>query len=186
MVQETASFWIFGSASSYFEHTELFSRGIGDTTDVVENRCTLFSKKGTGDYLRPEATASWCAHILNTGWDDGSAGEMWCAGRCSGTTPQGTVQTVWQVDFESIGASLPMPSRDYRHLPGTPSGGWASSPEVVINSVGCPGAAPTIGKRLTDYFESSKDKSLRDVVSGASKGPPAHIDCKRRRVQSGH
>ena len=42
-----------------FEHTELFQRGIGDTTDVVEKEMYTFTDRGNRSItLRPENTAS--------------------------------------------------------------------------------------------------------------------------------
>ena len=52
-----------------FEHTELFKRGIGDTTDVVEKEMYTFTDRGNRSItLRPENTASavraFCEHKL--------------------------------------------------------------------------------------------------------------------------
>lgn len=48
-----------------FEHTELFERGVGDTTDVVEKQMYTFTDKGGRSVtLRPEGTASVARSFL--------------------------------------------------------------------------------------------------------------------------
>ena len=50
-----------------FEHTELFCRGVGETTDVVEKEMYTFADKGGRSItLRPELTASMSAHTSKT------------------------------------------------------------------------------------------------------------------------
>ncbi len=50
-----------------FESTDLFARGVGDSTDVVQKEMYTFKDKGDRSItLRPEGTAaSLCVHILN-------------------------------------------------------------------------------------------------------------------------
>ncbi len=51
-----------------FEHTELFERGVGDTTDVVQKEMYTFTDKGGRSLsLRPEGTASVCRAVLEHG-----------------------------------------------------------------------------------------------------------------------
>ena len=51
-----------------FEHTELFQRGVGDTTDVVEKQMYTFEDKGGRSItLRPEGTAGAVRAMLETG-----------------------------------------------------------------------------------------------------------------------
>ena len=48
-----------------FEHTELFERGVGDTTDVVQKQMYTFNDKGGRSItLRPEGTSSVCRSFL--------------------------------------------------------------------------------------------------------------------------
>lgn len=52
-----------------FEHTELFARGVGDTTDVVQKEMyTFLDKGGRSITLRPEGTAALRAHFWSTGF----------------------------------------------------------------------------------------------------------------------
>ena len=65
-----------------FEHTELFSRGIGDGTDVVDKEMYTFNDKGGRSItLRPEATASMVrAYLENRMASLQQPVKLWCAG----------------------------------------------------------------------------------------------------------
>ena len=52
-----------------FEYTEVFQRGVGDTTDIVQKEMYTFEDRGGRSLtLRPEATAEWSAHSRNMAW----------------------------------------------------------------------------------------------------------------------
>lgn len=52
-----------------FEHTELFLRSVGDTTDVVEKQMYTFEDKGGRSItLRPEGTSALCAPCWKTAY----------------------------------------------------------------------------------------------------------------------
>jgi histidyl-tRNA synthetase len=69
-----------------FENTELFSRGVGDTTDIVEKEMYTFSDRGDRSMtLRPEATAGMVRSALEHNLCGGSSrkdssGKLWCWG----------------------------------------------------------------------------------------------------------
>ena len=185
MVQETARHFGYSEVHlPIFEHTELFSRGIGDTTDVVEKEMYTFLDKGDRSItLRPEATASMVrAYLEHRMGTMAQPVKMWCAGPMFRyERPQkGRYRQFWQVDFESIGASSPYADVEIiaislelfrrlglRHL------------EVVINSVGCPECRPDYRKRLTDYFESRKDNLCETCLGRLERNPLRILDCKR-------
>lgn len=185
MVQETARHFGYSEVHlPIFEHTELFSRGIGDTTDVVEKEMYTFLDKGDRSItLRPEATASMVrAYLEHRMTTLSQPVKMWCAGPMFRyERPQkGRYRQFWQVDFESIGASSPYADVEiiaislelFRRL-------GLSRLEVVINSVGCPECRPDYRKRLTDYFESRKDKLCETCLGRLERNPLRILDCKR-------
>ena len=58
MRKESASYGYKEIRTPVFEHTELFARGVGETTDVVQKEMYTFSTKGDSSItLRPEGTA---------------------------------------------------------------------------------------------------------------------------------
>lgn len=185
VVQETARHFGYSEVHlPIFEHTELFSRGIGDTTDVVEKEMYTFLDKGDRSItLRPEATASMVrAYLEHRMGTMSQPVKMWCAGPMFRyERPQkGRYRQFWQVDFESIGASSPYADVEiiaislelFRRL-------GLRRLEVVINSVGCPECRPSYRKRLTDYFESRKDKLCETCLGRLERNPLRILDCKR-------
>lgn len=65
MRKEAASYGYKEIRTPVFEHTELFQRGVGDTTDVVQKEMYTFDTKGgTSITLRPEGTAGAARALL--------------------------------------------------------------------------------------------------------------------------
>lgn len=167
-----------------FEHTELFARGIGDTTDVVEKEMYTFLDKGDRSItLRPEATASMVRSYLEHRMAIlPQPVKVWCAGPMFRyERPQkGRYRQFWQVDFESLGSSHPYADVEvislsleaFRRL-------GLSQLEVVINSVGCPVCRPDYRKRLTDYFASRVDELCETCKGRLERNPLRILDCKK-------
>ncbi|MDD2206760.1 MAG: histidine--tRNA ligase [Aminobacterium sp.] len=166
-----------------FEHTELFSRGIGETTDVVEKEMYTFEDRGGRSLtLRPEATASMIRCYLENKLNNGAQPvKLWCAGPMFRyERPQkGRYRQFWQLDFESIGSENPMIDVEvialslelYRRL-------GLQNLEVVINSVGCPECRPTYREKLKEYFKPQLDKLCKTCQSRFDRNPLRILDCK--------
>lgn len=167
-----------------FEHTELFSRGIGDTTDVVEKEMYTFLDRGDRSItLRPELTASmmrsYLEHDMNRGpqpvklW---SAGPMFRYER-----PQkGRYRQFTQVDFETLGVASPMADLEtidsameiYRRL-------GLSNLEVLINSVGCPVCRPVYRDALRKFLSDRLDSLCETCQGRFERNPLRILDCKK-------
>ena len=167
-----------------FEHTELFSRGIGDTTDVVEKEMYTFLDRGDRSVtLRPEFTAStmrsylehdmrrWPQPVKLWGW-----GPMFRYER-----PQkGRYRQFAQIDFETLGAQSPFADVEiidvsmeiFRRL-------GLSKLQVIINSVGCPKCRPAYWRVLKKFFESSVDRLCETCIGRLDRNPLRILDCKR-------
>jgi histidyl-tRNA synthetase len=76
------------------ERTELFSRSIGEATDIVEKEMYTFVDRG-GDQvtLRPEATAGVVRAGLSNGLLHNQQQKLWCSGRCFATSVRRRVAT---------------------------------------------------------------------------------------------
>ena len=94
-----------------FESTDLFVRGVGDTTDIVEKEMYTFNDRGNRSVsLRPEGTASVVRAMLQNRLMDGASvlkfyyiGQMFRYDR-----PQaGRYREFWQVGIEAFGADSP-------------------------------------------------------------------------------
>ncbi|MDR0653680.1 MAG: histidine--tRNA ligase [Synergistaceae bacterium] len=166
-----------------FEHTELFSRGIGDTTDIVEKEMYTFTDRGGRSItLRPELTASIMRSYLEHDMRRGPQPvKLWGWGPMfRHERPQkGRYRQFAQIDFETLGVSTPMADVEiidlsmeiYRRL-------GLSNLQVVLNSVGCPKCRPVYREVLKKYFASSFDALCETCKSRFDRNPLRILDCK--------
>src|SRR3954464_6720397 len=95
-----------------FEDTELFARGVGESTDIVQKQMFTFTDQGDRSLtLRPEATASVCRAYLEHGMQQlGQPVKLWTDGPFfRHERPQaGRYRQFSQVDAESIGSDSPL------------------------------------------------------------------------------
>jgi histidyl-tRNA synthetase len=172
-----------------FEHTELFSRGIGETTDVVEKEMYTFTDRGERSLtLRPEATASMVRSYVEHDMGKGMQPvKLWCAGPMFRyERPQkGRYRQFWQIDFEALGSSNPMVDVEiielslelFRRL-------GLTNLEVMVNSVGCPKCRPVYKERLMAYFAPHLGTLCESCVSRYSRNPLRILDCKREECRA--
>jgi len=166
-----------------FEQTELFSRGIGETTDVVEKEMYTFSdRSGRSLTLRPEATASMVRAYLEHGMASGpQPSKLWCAGPMMRyERPQkGRYRQFWQLDFEAIGSASPLVDVEvialsleiFRRL-------GLSNLEVLVNSVGCPACRPVYRAALQEYLGERFDALCPTCQGRFDRNPLRILDCK--------
>jgi histidyl-tRNA synthetase len=166
-----------------FEQTELFSRGVGDTTDIVEKEMyTFLDRGGRSVTLRPEATAGMVRAALEHGLCvHGASAKLWCQGPMFRyERPQkGRYRQFCQLDAECLG--LPGPVADveiialsaeiFRRL-------GLKNLEVVLNSVGCPNCRPGYRQALVDYFTSKKEGLCETCIGRLDRNPLRVLDCK--------
>ena len=167
-----------------FEHTELFSRGVGDTTDIVEKEMYTFTDKGGRSItLRPEMTAgmmrSYVEHTL--GVPGGNPAKLWGAGPMFRyERPQkGRYRQFWQLDYEEVGSENPLVDVEvimtaielFRTL-------GMRNLEVVINSVGCPKCRPVYREKLVGYLKGHFDELCDTCKSRLDRNPLRVLDCK--------
>lgn len=171
-----------------FEHTELFSRGIGETTDVVEKEMYTFKDRGERSLtLRPEATASMVRAYLQNKMQNGiQPAKLWCAGPMFRyERPQkGRYRQFWQIDFEALGTSSPMVDVEVISIAlGLFSSLGLSNLDVVINSVGCPACRPLYREKLKDYFQSRFNELCETCRSRFDRNPLRILDCKNEKCK---
>ena len=167
-----------------FEHTELFSRGIGDTTDVVEKEMYTFIDRGDRSItLRPELTASMMRSYLEHDMKSRRQPvKLWGTGPMFRyERPQkGRYRQFWQVDFETLGTPDPLADVEtidasmeiYRRL-------GLTNLKVLLNSVGCPACRPRHREVLCDFLEGHRT-DLCDTCQGRFERNPLRIlDCKK-------
>lgn len=171
-----------------FEHTELFERGIGDTTDVVQKEMyTMEDKGGRSITLKPEATASFVrAYIEHSMFNDIQPVKIFCTTPCFRyEKPQsGRLREFHQFDIEVFGSSDPSVDAEvinvammlYERL-------GVKNLEIRINSVGCPKCRAEYNKKLKEYLYKKLDNLCDACKERYSKNPMRVIDCKEEKCK---
>lgn len=168
-----------------FEHTELFQRSVGDTTDVVQKEMYTFTDKGDRSItLRPEGTAGTVRAVM----EHGLLGEALPL-RTSYITscfryekPQaGRLREFHQFGAEVFGSSSPSADAELIAMAAealAAVGLPAESLTLEINSIGCPHCRPKYHAALKAYFEEHREKLCPTCLDRLEKNPLRILDCK--------
>lgn len=166
-----------------FEHTELFHRGIGEGTDVVDKEMYTFKDRGDRSItLRPENTASAVrAYLQNKLYGDSSLTKLFYIGSMFRyDRPQaGRMREFHQFGIEALGEENPavdaeviLLAVDFLRSLGL------KDLELSLNSVGCPSCRPVYRKALQDYFRDKLDDLCEDCKDRFDRSPLRMLDCK--------
>ena len=166
-----------------FEHTELFKRGIGDTTDVVEKEMYTFTDRGNRSItLRPENTASavraFCEHKL---YAEPAPTKLYYIGPMFRyDRPQaGRYRQFHQFGIEALGVDTPAIDAEAILLAVTILKELGLKDlHLKINSVGCPKCRPQHRAKLQDYFRPHLEELCDDCKSRFERNPLRLLDCK--------
>ena len=181
--QVSASYGFKEIRTPIFEHTELFKRGIGDATDVVEKEMYTFLDRGDRSItLRPENTASAMrAYVEHKLYGEQQATKLFYIGSMFRyDRPQaGRLREFHQYGVESIASASPSADAEtillaLEILNKLGLKDW----ELKINSVGCPKCRPQYGEQLKEYFRPHLDKLCKDCQERFNKNPLRLLDCK--------
>ena len=171
-----------------FEHTELFLRGVGDTTDVVEKQMYTFEDKGGRSItLRPEGTAGAVRAMLENGlYNAGYPVKLYYLTSCYRyEKPQaGRLRELHQFGVEMFGAAEPV--ADAQIIALALSAFHRLGLEDVglqINSIGCPECRKEYHKALKEYFTARKDQLCDTCLSRLERNPMRILDCKSPECQ---
>ena len=172
-----------------FEHTELFQRGIGDTTDVVEKEMYTFTDRGGRSItLRPENTAAavraYLEHKLYA--EDALTKLFYIGSMFRFDRPQkGRFREFHQFGVEALGEASPAVDAEIillavRFLQSL----GLKELSLSINSVGDPACRPVYRQKLKDFFKEKLDGLCEDCRSRYDRNPMRILDCKNERCQS--
>ena len=166
-----------------FEHTEVFSRNVGDTTDVVQKEMYTFDDKGGRSItLRPELTAGVARSSIEHGLIYDALPEKVCyIGGCYRyEKPQaGRLREFHQFGMECIGASSP--AADYEIIAAANQVLKTIGIEKIsleINSIGCPECRKEYQKALKSYFTDNIDDLCDTCKDRLNRNPMRILDCK--------
>ncbi|MBQ9298399.1 MAG: histidine--tRNA ligase [Clostridia bacterium] len=171
-----------------FESTELFQRGVGDTTDVVQKEMYTFEDKGGRSItLRPEGTASVVrAYIENGMASMPSPVKLWYnmamyryenvqKGRLREFHQIGAEvfgSTSYQADVETIVMANDILSK--LNIPNV---------ELNINSIGCPKCRTEYQNALREFIRPNLDKYCDTCKSRFERNPMRILDCKEEKCK---
>lgn len=167
-----------------FESTEVFARGVGDTTDIVSKEMYTFNDKGNRSItLRPEGTAGVVRAVLENGLLGSAAMPLkaYYLQSCFRyeKAQKGRLREFHQLGIECFGADTA-----------------ASDAEVIlvaseilnkvglrqvqlrINSIGCKNCRPAYHAALRDYFGAHKEELCEDCQTRLERNPMRLLDCK--------
>lgn len=166
-----------------FEHTEVFVRGVGDTTDVVTKEMYTFEDKGGRSItLRPEGTAGIVRSFIENGiFNDPLPAKLYYLINCFRyEKPQkGRLRQFSQFGVELFGATSPQTDAHIISLPYTVFNRLGLSDIVLnINSIGCKECRAKYREALIGYFEDKKDRLCPTCNERLYKNPMRILDCK--------
>lgn len=166
-----------------FEYTEVFSRGVGDTTDVVQKEMYTFDDKGGRSItLRPEFTAGVMRSAIESGLVYGALPLKVCyIGGCYRyEKPQaGRLREFHQFGVECIGSTAPAADAEAICLANQVLEEIGiQNISLEINSIGCPECRKKYHAALKAYFESKKDVLCGTCLERLERNPMRILDCK--------
>ena len=169
-----------------FEHTELFLRGIGETTDVVQKEMYTFTDRGGRSVtLRPENTAAVVrAYLEQKLYADAAATKLFYIGPMFRyDRPQaGRLRQFHQFGIEAIGPAGPSVDAEviavavrFFHSLGL------KDLRLLINSVGCPQCRPQYRLKLQEFFRDKIGEFCENCQSRFDRNPMRILDCKEEK-----
>lgn len=167
-----------------FENTELFVRGVGDTTDVVQKEMYTFQDRDEGRSisLRPEGTASVARALIENGkYADTMPLKYYYIISCfRHEKPQaGRSREFFQFGTEMFGSESPASDATAISLAASVIRRLGlKNIKLHINSIGCKECRPAYRSALVSYFESHKDKLCDTCKTRLDKNPLRLLDCK--------
>ncbi len=190
MRKHCANFGYKEMRTPVFEHTELFLRGVGDTTDIVQKEMYTFNDKGNRSItLKPEGTAGVVRAFIEAGlqnevqptkiyylnnpvfrYENPQSGRL-REHHQFGVEAFGGKNA--SLDAEIIGLAL-MLIKDL----------GIEGLSVNINSIGCPDCRPNYNAALKEYFKANLHNLCETCNSRYEKNPLRILDCKEEKCRT--
>ena len=183
MREESRAYGFKEIRTPVFEHTELFARGVGQTTDVVQKEMYTFDTKGGESVtLRPEGTAGAARAVLehsleNEGLPIKASYFVSCYRY---EKPQaGRLREFHQFGIEEYGTQSPIADAEMICVAQSVLDRLGLTDiRLELNSIGCPECRAKYNQALRDYFGEYKDQLCSTCLSRLEKNPMRLLDCK--------
>jgi histidyl-tRNA synthetase len=166
-----------------FESTDLFVRGVGESTDIVQKELYTFEdRKGRSLTLRPEGTAplvrSYLEHALGHG--DPVTRLYYIGPMFRYERPQaGRYRQFWQIGAELLGPAAPAADAEMIDLfAAILSGLHLRDVRVLVNSLGDAVCRPVYRERIREHFASREAELCGDCKERLRTNPLRILDCK--------
>ena len=168
-----------------FEHTDLFSRGVGDTTDIVQKEMYTFNDKGNRSItLKPEGTSPVVrAFIENRLFNEAQPTKLYYAIPCFRyeNVQKGRLRQFHQFGTEVFGSKEPsMDAEVIAFAMEFLKGLGLKSLSLNINNLGCPNCRPKYNEALKKFLEENYDDLCGLCQSRFDKNPMRILDCKNK------
>ncbi|QGU95034.1 histidine--tRNA ligase [Clostridium bovifaecis] len=171
-----------------FEHTELFERGVGETTDVVQKEMYTFLDKGNRSVtLKPEGTAPAARAFIEHGlFNEALPIKMYYF------TPvfryenvqKGRLRQHHQFGIEVFGSTEASVDAEVINLAMTAFKKFGiNNLELNINNIGCPTCRSKYNQALKDYFSEKHEELCDTCKSRYDRNPMRILDCKNKRCK---
>lgn len=165
-----------------FEDTALFTRGVGETTDIVQKEMYTFSDKGGRSVtLRPEGTAS-VVRVLS---EHGAWGGLlpvkayYIISAFRYEKPQaGRLREFHQFGVECFGSTSPVADLQTIKLAHSLLKELSVDGTLNINSIGCPKCRASYQTALKEYFAAHKETLCQTCNDRLERNPMRILDCK--------
>lgn len=165
-----------------FEHTELFQRGVGDTSDIVTKEMYTFKDKGDRSItLKPEGTAGVGRSFVENSMGNGvlPAKMYYITPAFRYERPQaGRLREFHQFGVEIFGSKSAQTDAEAILMADTLLKRLGLNVKLYINSIGCPTCRAAFNKALKDFFAPKLDELCYDCKSRFEKNPLRLLDCK--------
>ena len=183
MREESKSYGFKEIRTPVFGHTELFARGVGQTTDVVQKEMYTFTTKGGESVtLRPEGTAGAARAVLEHALDNEGLPikASYFVSCYRYEKPQaGRLREFHQFGLEEYGTQSP--AADAEMICAAQSiidRLGLSQIRLELNSIGCPECRAKYNQALREYFGQFRDRLCETCLSRLEKNPMRLLDCK--------
>ncbi|MCD7817477.1 MAG: histidine--tRNA ligase, partial [Lachnospiraceae bacterium] len=166
-----------------FEHTELFQRGVGDTTDVVQKEMYTFTDKGNRSItLKPEGTAGVMrAYLEHSMYAQPAPTKLFYVTQAFRyEKPQsGRLRQHHQFGVELVGSASPIAETELISFVTELLGRLGlKDVKLHINSIGCRNCRKTYNAALLSYLQSYETELCPTCRERMKKNPLRVLDCK--------
>lgn len=165
-----------------FEHTELFLRGVGETTDVVTKEMYTFKDKGDRSItLKPEGTAGVARSYIENGLQNSPLPlkMFYIIPAFRYERPQaGRLREFHQFGVEIYGSATPDTDAETIALAHDFISSLGLQAKLYINSIGCKTCRKQFNEAMKEYFRPNLSKMCPDCQSRFDKNPMRILDCK--------